>query len=241
MPLKFLSRKPAICASIIAHSVEEFLEVARGISGADALEVRADGLKVKRASGYPAEIKRLLRNLRAQTELPLILTVRMEKEGGVFAGSEADRVAAIRESMKLADAIDIELRMATQQREELMREAEKSKKPVIISYHDLQKTPDEDAMLEILEEEASLGASVAKLAVKANSKKDVLALLSATHQASQLKTQICTISLGELGKISRIASLFFGSSLMYGYVTRETAPGQLKVQEIKELVEKFGV
>ncbi len=241
MPLKFLSRKPAICASLIAHDVEEFLEVARD-AVADVLEIRADGLKLKHASEYAANIKRLLRNTRVQTGLPLILTVRMEKEGGVFTGSEAERAAAIRESMKLADAIDIELRMNERYREELMQEAKKNKIPVILSYHDLQGTPGEDAMLEILEEEANLGASVAKLAVKANSKKDVLKLLSATHQASQgLKTPICTISLGELGKISRIASLFFGSSLMYGYVTRETAPGQLKVQEIREFVEKFRI
>jgi 3-dehydroquinate dehydratase-1 len=242
--MRILPKKPSICASIIAHTVEEFLDAARNARDADVVEIRADGLKVEPPSRqkYRAEIKRLLKNVNIQTDLPVILTLRMEKEGGVFAGSEAERVACIKETMKLADGIDIELRMEEKKREEIMSEAKKNKIPVILSYHDLNKTPGEDVMKAILEEEGGAGASIAKLAVKANSREDVLKLLEVTREMSSgLSIPVCTISMGELGKISRIAAPFFGSAISYGYITRETAPGQLSVSQLRQAFEMLGV
>lgn len=242
--MKILPRKPSICASIIAHTVEEFLDAARNARDADVIEIRADGLKVEPPSGqrYRAEIKRLLRNVKIQTGLPVILTIRKEKEGGVFKGSEAERAACIEDAMKLADAIDIELRMKEEKREEIMSEAKKNRIPVILSYHDLNKTPEEDAMKAMLEEESGAGAGMAKLAVKANSIEDVFKLLKVTREmSSRLSIPICTISMGELGKISRIAAPLFGSAISYGYVTRETAPGQLSVSQLKQAFEMLGV
>lgn len=242
--MKILPRKPSICASIIAHTVEEFLDAARNARDADVIEIRADGLKVEPPSGqrYRAEIKRLLRNVKIQNGLPVILTIRKEKEGGVFKGSEAERAACIEDAMKLADAIDIELRMKEEKREEIMSEAKKNRIPVILSYHDLNKTPEEDAMKAMLEEESGAGAGMAKLAVKANSIEDVFKLLKVTREmSSRLSIPICTISMGELGKISRIAAPLFGSAISYGYVTRETAPGQLSVSQLKQAFEMLGV
>lgn len=242
--MKILPKKPTICASIIAHSVEEFLDAARGAKDADVIEIRADGLKIQPPSGhkYRAEIKRLLKNVSIQTDLPVILTLRNEKEGGVFTGSEAERAACVKETMKLADAIDIELRMEEKKREEIMKEAKKNRIPVILSYHDLNKTPEEDAMKAILEEESGAGAGIAKLAVKANSMEDVLKLLKVTREmSSKLSIPLCTISMGELGKISRIAAPLFGSAISYGYVARETAPGQLPVSQLRQAFEMLGV
>lgn len=242
--MKILPRKPSICASIIAHTVEEFLDAARNARDADVIEIRADGLTAEPPSGqrYRAEIKRLLRNVKIQNGLPVILTIRKEKEGGVFKGSEAERAACIEDAMKLADAIDIELRMKEEKREEIMSEAKKNRIPVILSYHDLNKTPEEDAMKAMLEEESGAGAGMAKLAIKANSIEDVFKLLKVTREmSSRLSIPICTISMGELGKISRIAAPLFGSAISYGYVTRETAPGQLSVSQLKQAFEMLGV
>ncbi len=242
--MKILPRKPSICASIIAHTVEEFLDAARNARDVDVIEIRADGLKVEPPSGqkYRAEIRRLLRNVKIQTGLPVILTIRKEKEGGVFKGSEAERAACIEDAMKLADAIDIELRMEEEKREEIMDEAKKNRIPVILSYHDLNKTPEEDAMKAMLEEESGAGAGMAKLAVKANSMEDVFKLLKVTREmSSRLSIPTCTISMGELGKISRIAAPLFGSAISYGYVTRETAPGQLSVSQLRQAFEMLGV
>ncbi|MEE8402582.1 MAG: type I 3-dehydroquinate dehydratase [Candidatus Hydrothermarchaeaceae archaeon] len=238
-------KTPSICASVIAHSVDEFLKVLGNadVRRADLIEIRADGLKVEddAGRGYKTHIKGLFRRAKF-ANLPLILTVRMEKEGGVFIGTEAERVDCIKDGIKLADMVDVELRMDEGGRDEIIAAAKSKKVPVILSYHDFKKTPEDDAMMAILEEAENLGAGIAKLAVTANSRADVVRLLNVTQEMSErLKIPLCTISMGELGAISRIAAPVFGSAITYGYVTKETAPGQLPVSELDSALRALGV
>ncbi|MEE8401316.1 MAG: type I 3-dehydroquinate dehydratase, partial [Candidatus Hydrothermarchaeaceae archaeon] len=199
---------PSICASVIAHSVEEFLATLNKIEHADIIEIRADGLKLKN-NGHVSPIRALLKEAKG-ANLPIILTVRMSKEGGSFSGTEAQRIECIKEGIKYADMLDIELGMAGEDRDELISIAKSKKVPVILSYHDFKNTPGEDKMMAILKEEEKLGASVSKLAVTANSEADVLRLLGVTKEAKKLlKIPFCTISLGKIGAISRIAAPVF--------------------------------
>lgn len=237
-------KTPSICASIIAHSIEEFLEPLENVAHADLIELRADGLKIDDDTGksYKANTRELLERAKLSTNLPLILTVRMEKEGGAFKGTEAERIDCIKDGIRLADMIDIELRMNEKERDEIIAIANSKNVPVILSYHDFKKTPGEDAMAAVLEEEENTGASIAKLAVTANSSTDITRLLNVTHEMEkQLKIPICTISMGELGAISRIAAPIFGSAITYGYVTRETAPGQISVSDLDSALKALGV
>ncbi len=237
---------PSICASVIAHRVEEFLEVLEHVNmdHADLVELRADGLKIDSEAGKGSRtlIRGLFRDAKSSTNLPLILTVRMEKEGGVFSGTEAERIDCIKDGIKLADMVDIELRTNEKDRDEIIALAKSKKVPVILSYHDFKKTPEEDVMISILEEQENIGAGIAKLAVTANSQADVIRLLNVTRvMAKRLKIPLCTISMGELGVISRVAAPVFGSAITYGYVTKETAPGQLSVPELDSALKALGV
>jgi 3-dehydroquinate dehydratase-1 len=237
---KILQRTPAVCASIIEHSVDEFLSTVRLARNADIVELRADGLKFE-GGAYEAEVKRLLRNARLQTELPIILTIRSEKEGGVFPGSEREIANCLKEGLRLADAIDVELRMNSELRDEIIQLARSSNVDVIVSYHDFSKTPGIDAMRGIIEEEVEVGASIAKLAVTARSKRDIVNLLRVTQEMSErLEVPIVTLAMGELGKVTRVAAPMLGSAITYGYVTRETAPGQLSVAELKRMLRALG-
>jgi 3-dehydroquinate dehydratase-1 len=231
-------KTPSICAAVIAPSVEEFLEVLNNVGNADLVELRADGLKTK---SYSPMIKELLERAKF-TNLPLILTLRMEKEGGAFKGTEVERIDCIKEGIELADMIDIELRMDETERDEIITLAKNKKVPVILSCHDFEKTPGEDEMISILKEEEALGADIAKLAVTANFSGDVIRLLNVTQEmAKKIKIPVCTISMGKVGAISRIAAPIFGSALTYGYLTRETAPGQLSVSELDSMLKAIGV
>jgi 3-dehydroquinate dehydratase-1 len=236
-------KTPSICAAIIANSVEEFLEALENVRHADMVELRADSLEINdTGKSYNPLIKELLERAKSSTTLPLILTVRMEKEGGAFKGIEEERVECIKDGIGLVDMVDIELRMSGGDRDEIINITKKKRSPVILSYHDFRKTPGEDEMISILEEEESLGADIAKLAVTANSNADVIRLLNVTQTMSkQLKIPICTISMGKVGAISRIAAPIFGSALTYGYITKETAPGQLSVSELDSALKALGV
>ena len=227
---------PSICAAVIAPTIDEFLEALSNVGCADLVEIRADGLKDKR------ELTKLIKQAKSKTNLPIILTIRMKNEGGAFEGTEEERVQCIKEGLELVDFVDIELRMDKEKRDEIIAIAKSNGVKVILSYHDFEKTPEEDEMKSVLAEEEAAGADIAKLALTANFSSDVIRLLNVTQQMREkLKIPLCTISMGKAGTIARIASPIFGSALTYGYITKETAPGQLSVGELDSMLRAVGV
>jgi len=190
--------------------------------GADILELRIDLLSQK-PQGVLEELKKL--------GLPVIITNRMADQGGSWQGSEEERIRDLLLFMPLADAVDIEL--CAQNRDLVVNKARNSGKTVIISTHDFQKTPDNKVMDGIIRESLEAGADIAKLAVMPGSLCDVLRLLDVTLHA---KGPVCTISMGATGKHSRIIAPVYGSVMTYGYVDTPTAPGQLRIDELKNLL-----
>ncbi len=78
------------------------------------------------------------------------------------------------------------------------------------------------------------GADIAKLAVTPGSIDDTLRLLEVTHQAV---FPVCTIAMGQLGTHTRVVAPLYGSVLTYGAVDEAVAPGQLKIDELKHMLE----
>lgn len=223
---------PAICASLMENTAEGFLKAAKGID-ADLIEVRADGL----SDCSKENVHNLLSEIKKTTKAKLILTIREKDEGGHFEGTEEERKEAVLGSLHLADMIDIELR--SKMRDEVVSKAKANKIEVIISYHDLEETPSRSDMIDIINEEIKAKADYAKVAFKANSLHDVLELLWVTNEMSK-KTRVIAISMGALGKISRIAAPILGSAITYASAGRKTAPGQLSVEETKKVFDILG-
>ncbi|CAG0981854.1 partial 3-dehydroquinate dehydratase, partial [Methanosarcinales archaeon] len=48
--------------------------------------------------------------------------------------------------------------------------------------------------------------------------------------------QVCAIAMGEIGKHSRVMAPLYGSVMTYGYVDIPVAPGQLRVDELKNML-----
>lgn len=224
---------PAICASIMEDSVEGFLEAASGVD-VDLIEVRADGL----SEPTPENVHRLLSELKKATKAKIILTIRKKDEGGRFEASEQERKEAILGSLHLADIIDIELNCTI--RDEVVSKARANNIEVIISSHDFEKTPGAGEMKEIIVEEIKAGADYAKAAFKANSHGDVLRLFEAC-EVMRGKSRVIAISMGELGRVSRIAAPVFGSAITYAAAGEKTAPGQLTVEETKTAFKMLGI
>ncbi len=191
--------------------------------GADILELRIDLLS-QNPQGVLEELKKL--------GLPIIITNRMADQGGSWQGSEEERIRELLLLLPLADAVDIEL--CARDRDSVVNKARNAGKTVIISTHDFQKTPDNIVMDSIIHESLEAGADIAKLAVMPGSLMDVLRLLEVTLLA---KGPVCTIAMGVTGKHSRIIAPVYGSVMTYGYVDTPTAPGQLRIDEMKKLLE----
>lgn len=187
--------------------------------GADILELRIDLI-----SEDPVKILIELKKL----GLPIIITNRMKKEGGVWQGSESRRVRELISLIPYADAVDIEL--CAEKRDMVVKETKKAGKKVIISTHDFQNTPDSEVMASFIRDSFEKGADIAKLAVMPHSLDDVLRLLDVTLHSSG---HVCTIAMGEIGKHSRVMAPIYGSVMTYGYIDIPVAPGQLRVDELK--------
>ena len=78
-----------------------------------------------------------------------------------------------------------------------------------------------------------LGADLPKYAVMPRSPEDVLALLWATLQAAGRWGRSSTMSMGELGKVSRACGGMFGSCLTFGAGQNASARGQLNAEDLR--------
>lgn len=222
------SGAPLVVAALSDNLVENSITAA-GL-GADAIEIRLDLLESTRG------IQETLQRVRSKGQLPIIITNRCREEGGGWRGDERERVALLRQLLPLADAVDIEL--AAPHRDDVVSEAKRLGRTLIISSHDFTTTPPLHRLREILEEEHSAGADISKLAVTPGSPQDVLNLLQAGLDAG---FPVCIIAMGALGRHTRVISGIYGSRLTYASIDKNTAPGQLRVDTLKNILQTISV
>ena len=215
-----LKLKPRIVAVLGKNALRDV----QNASEADMLEVRLDLVE-----GDPLEV---MRSIRSATGLPLIATNRWRAEGGLFRGTEKERIDLLCQASEYADFVDIELR--AELKDELMGRIDK---PTIVSYHDFTRMPSLEELRSTLCEISETEASIAKIAVTPSRLRDNLTLLELLLKANR---PLCVIAMGELGRHMRAIASIYGSALTYGYVSEATAPGQMSVSELKRLQTLLG-
>lgn len=109
---------------------------------------------------------------------------------------------------------------------------------IIVSYHNFKETESLEVLRQIAHEEYSLGADVLKISTMVNSVDDVLKLLTLTKELRDIyDLPLIVLGMGELGKITRITSPFFGSDIVYVDLFGSSAPGQLKFLDALKIFE----
>ena len=121
--------------------------------------------------------------------------------------------------------LDVELSCGEEQARRLIDLARSRGLGVVVSRHDFQKTPPQQEMVETLLRMKALGADLPKLAVMPQSPADVLAVLEATYEAS------------DLGKLSRVSGGLTGSCLTFGAGSSASAPGQLNAEDLRAILQ----
>jgi 3-dehydroquinate dehydratase-1 len=232
---------PRIVA-VIAGNVDNFSNLAQKAKeeGADILEFRADFCTDQNAD----EILSILRSLKAETGLPILLTIRQFSEGGYFKGSgnfigsEAERRSLYECLLPEVDAIDVEV-YAKEILDELVATAHELGKFVVLSYHNFKHTPNATKLNEIVDDAISFNADMVKIAVASSSEEDVNSLSRFTASFNK-NILLTTISMGEIGVVSRILNPFLGSCFTYGFIGEEpTTPGQIRVSQLRQLIDAF--
>ncbi|WP_459523898.1 type I 3-dehydroquinate dehydratase [Leuconostoc lactis] len=167
---------------------------------------------------------------------PIILTYRTQAQGGRGEMSPLEytlfMVNALQAGYHFA-AVDVEYTLPAEFREKIMAAARAVGVPVIMSYHDLNETPDVPVYLADL---AATGADIVKLAVTPHDEADVERLLLATQaQAAQMTQPLITISMGLLGERSRIEGYKYGSEMTFAVLDGQpvSAPGQLTLTALR--------
>jgi 3-dehydroquinate dehydratase I len=218
-------RRPLVAASLT--DAARLLEDARLAvkAGADVLEIRADCFPSSLLKTEP--LRDLIKSLRSAVKKPLLLTVRCRAEGGRLprAVDEQDRLSLIRGSLSEVDAVDVEM-SDEEVTPHVLSEARKRRRRIILSFHDFKKTPSDETLSRLVKKFRRLRGDVLKIAAMPKRKGDVDRLMKFCQS---LKGPRVFISMGPLGRASRLDGVRWGSLMTYGFVRQAAAPGQFPV------------
>jgi 3-dehydroquinate dehydratase-1 len=218
-----------ICIPIVDNNIDDALKNAeKALEEADIVEFRVDMLKEVDESA-----------IEEMAKYPCIITVRADWEGGFWKKSNEERINPIKKAVECnAKFVDIELKEEKNKELVKFRDEIGSKTKIIISYHDFEKTPSYEELIKIVEGELKIG-DIAKFAVMAKSKEDVLRVLNVVNKYER---KIIGIAMGEGGKLTRILGVHFGSILTFASMEgRASAPGQIDVKRLKEIWKLMGI
>jgi 3-dehydroquinate dehydratase type I len=182
-------------------------------------------------------------------KIPVIFTFRTFKEGGKMKMDEKDRIKIIK---KLIEArpyyLDIEMNTEREIIIEIVNLALQNKVNVIFSYHDFEKTPAyeiaynniQNFVIKLTTEYGfsldEMQGSLIKVIFKANSLQDNLIPLLLCKKTSVGTLKIISFCMGNKGIFSRILCVLSGSFLTYASSDEQTAPGQINIQLMRDLL-----
>ncbi|MBI4322770.1 MAG: type I 3-dehydroquinate dehydratase [Candidatus Omnitrophica bacterium] len=192
--------------------------------GVDILEARVDLFSGSLTSASVVdEVKVLKRH-----EMPLIGTIRAQRERGKAKLSDAQRAALYQHISPLVDAIDVDVSDGILK--PVVAWARRNKNTVILSHHDFHGTPSEATLERVVRNAAALGADVIKVATLAKDERDVVRLLQFT--AAHRRKNLVTITMGNIGSVSRLLFPLVGSLMTYTNVS--PSDGQIPVKRLIE-------
>jgi 3-dehydroquinate dehydratase-1 len=190
--------------------------------GADLVELRVDL--------YEGDLLQQVKDAKAATSLPVILTLRSAQEGGRFFGTPAEWMQKVRPLLPFADYVDVEQSFA--QHAPAIRDAGKT---IIASHHTAQMAP--LYILFVMERELRAYGNIPKIVVTPKSEADVIELLTFTQAANK---PVCTGVMGAAFRHARAMLPLVGSEFVYCHMGDTTAEGQYSVEEFVQLRKILG-
>ena len=227
--LKF-GKKPVLTVTIIEEEVDKILSTAEKAinSGANCVEIRVDKIKTNKE----------VINLIEKAKFPYIISSRSKTMNGFFEGSEEKRITRQIQAIEAgAKIIDIELTADEKLRNKVIKTAKENHVALLIGFEDMQKMPSVGMILKSLKEIESLGADIAKFAVKTNNYEEVLDVLKIVNWVKNLiNMPFAAIALGEHGLFSRPLALLMGSSMTYCALEEGGSLKQLSIGQMKSIL-----
>ena len=235
-----------ICVPIVGPSIEEILsQVQEAVQAkVDLIELRPDmWMKNSHISeeAYISTIVNLVEEVHSKYEkMPMLFTWRTLAEGGDTSLTNENYCNLLQAivNQNVVDAVDVELFAYTDTIGQIIKEAHHQGIQTVMSYHNFHKTLNRDTLHLYAEQMISAGAAVIKFALMPTTSDDVLSVLQFTKELSERYPQLprITMSMGKLGQMTRACGHVFGNCLTFGTLGQASAPGQVKVAVLKQLV-----
>jgi len=177
-----------------------------------------------------------------------IFTFRKKQEGGQYNLSKNERFDILSRLIEVKpDYLDIEINSESKVLKSLIDLAYDNNVQLIFSYHDFEKSITYEETAKILtrfNEKLKqihiinlnkIDGSIFKIILTAQVFDDNIKVLNICKKLSQQDKKFVCFAMGELGVLSRILSVKFGSLWTYGSLEEKTAPGQIKIEKIREI------
>jgi len=225
--------RPKICVPVMERNVGKVVRSLRLLErhDPDFIEIRLDAIR------SPSSLS----EIRTTTVRPLIATNRSKAQGGLFCGTERARLKMLMQAAREEfDYIDVELK--TKDARTVVRQMKRHGAKVIVSYHSEKLTPTEEGLKSILVNEKRMGADVCKIVGTARSYSDNLRCLRFVDKYAR-RTKLVCFCMGKLGISSRVLSPILGGHFTFASFRtgRETATGQIPIDEMQTLYKELGV
>jgi 3-dehydroquinate dehydratase/shikimate dehydrogenase len=213
-----------IGVSIAPPSMSEALTLLRSMRNRpEPVEVRTDSIR-------DLNLEVLLRQPRPS----VIVTHRIQRDGGRFAGTQREHLNVLADAARLgAEFVDIELSCGKNAVASLCSRRKKS--GVIVSYHNFERTPSNlDAIYDKLK---ASPADIMKVAVTANDITDSVSVIDLMKRARRERKRLIAIAMGERGQMTRILGAKYGGYLTFASVGpgAQTANGQYSRDELRDI------
>lgn len=232
--------KPKVIVPIVGNTHSDILNSAErmNFSKIDLVEWRVDFYE--NVLDFQA-LKKTLEDLRKVIKnTPLLFTFRTKKEGGEQDISMEKYLELNLEAARsgMVDLVDVEIMSGDEVVERLISAIHNFDVKVIASNHDFHKTPPKEDLIFRLRKMQDMNADILKIAVMPQSKEDVLELLNVTNlmNLNYAEKPIVTMAMGSLGVVTRLVGEVFGSSMTFGAVGQTSAPGQIPVDELDDVL-----
>ena len=233
------SQKVSICVPVVASTVDSVLQQVTNCVEANVpmIELRADYFDFLEDRDV---LEDTLRRVAEITDSTMVLfTIRTDVEGGELAIAEElyrDIISFV-STTGYVDIIDLEI-SHVDDAADFINILHNNGAYVLASHHDFHETPELLDMIDLYGQMHNTGADILKLAVMPNTRDDVVRSLQAANMVNEEieDALICSISMGSLGKVSRIAGSLVGSCISFAALDAASAPGQLSYHDMNTII-----
>jgi 3-dehydroquinate dehydratase-1 len=166
-----------------------------------------------------------------------VFTLRSVKQKGKFTGNNEDRIFWLKQlSLTQPMLLDVELQTLLDD-DELVDYFTEQKTRILVSWHDFEKTPANNELVDVLGQMRRYSNYV-KVVTTARNVHDCIRLLELYDVTAELN--LISFAMGELGILSRVLCTIYGNApFTYAALEEAIAPGQLTVQQMRKLYDRI--